>query len=89
MILYKRDYFIIFLIIVAIALWFLRTYQEKDLSVKGVDIYDLQRQIEEQRKENALLRETIIRLQAYTELEKKAEGQGFRRAMPTDYVIFR
>ena len=80
MILYKRDYFIIFLITVVIALWFLKTYRDKELSIKGVDIYDLQKQIEEQRKENALLRETIIRLQAYTELEKKAEGQGFRRA---------
>lgn len=72
-----------------VTLWFVKIYKDKELSVKGVDIYALQKQIEEQRKENAMLRETIIRLQAYTELQKKAEGHGFRRAMPTDYVIFR
>lgn len=87
MILYKQDYIILLMLVVMVVLWGVRTHYDKELSVKGTDLYVLQQQIKKQQLENALLREQIIHLQAFTNIELKAEGQGFRRAMPTDYVI--
>lgn len=82
----KRIYFIFFLTFVIFTLTIVQIVVSNSLSTSGISLANVNREINQYKKENTFLRERLLEASSLTNIEKKALTMGFGRE-GTEFVI--
>lgn len=85
----KPDYLVFFLAGMVMVMECVNVFIQVQLSTTGIELYTLQEQVKEIKRQNALIQEQILQKRALTTIAQEAKKQGFVEVRDNDYLYLK
>lgn len=85
----RPDYLLFFLFGMVVAMQFVNVFMQVQLSTTGFELYTLQEQVKEIKRQNMRIQDQILQKGALTAIDKKAREQGFVGVRDNDYLYLK